>query len=134
MNKLDSKKFMTTEEEKQIWGILSKFTAEEIAFLIHYYEDVGGLIMGDSGLAEIIKDEQKIKGFSLGQFTDMLEIIYKAGTGGKKTNAEKIAQKLKKNHVNCVSDEEFFILTKAIYTGNPILLMYLSHVIIGEEI
>lgn len=112
--------------EKNLYAILCDFTIEEIAFIIHLYDELG--LLNEELLAELIETEERIPKSALGHFKDMLEIGYKAGVGGKKNNAEKIAQKLKNKYIDA---KDFFILTKALYSQEQFVLIHLSRQIIG---
>jgi len=114
--------------EKPLWTILSDFTAEELAFIINYYDDLGSLY-NDEALAELVADEEKIPGIVFGSFNDMMESCYKVGVGGKKSKIQKIAQQLKYKYID---PKEFFILTKAIHSQEPTVLIYLTRKILGE--
>jgi hypothetical protein len=127
---IETQNILDTEfkEDEKIWAILSDYTAEELAFIIDYYDDLGSLYDCEKLLAELIEMEERIPGITFGSFNDMMETCYKVGVGGKKTKVEKMAQQIRNKYID---PKEFFILTKEIYSQEPTVLIYMSRKILG---
>jgi len=118
-----------SNEDREIWAILSDYTVEELAFIIDYYDDLDSLYDSEKLLAELIAEEERMPGIAFGSFNDMLDSCYKVGVGGRKDKAEKMAQQIRNKYIN---SREFYILTKVIYSQEPTVLIYLTRKILGN--